>query len=425
MKIGIIGFGDMGKLFASKWSNLGHQIFACDLPQNYQSLSEEYSDYKNIRIEKDGFWIVKNCDFVLYAVESENIDSVVQKYAQDTSSKTIVSAQTSVKHQESLAFNKYLPKNVNIVGSHALFGPNVDPIGQTVVIYNERSSLEAFETVKKLYCELGVQIKELDSADSHDKIMADIQAVTHIGFESIGTALMHRGEFPWESKSGNGLDNLKLLLTLRIYSYKHHVYQGMALLNPYAKSDIRKYAKVENEIFGLMISENKQKFISKIKKARDLVFKNHSTELLLNNEILNQYSLNNDFEHKPNSHLSLLSMVSTWADLKINPYSNVICQTPPFKLRVGMAEYLFLNDDLLEESINAALYDKSIRIDDLCFHTAVHEWANIVETGDKKSYEIHFKKTKKFLEPRLNQGREISSKLITQINNKNKLDENS
>lgn len=416
MKIGIIGLGDMGKLFAQKWYESGNEIYACDLPRNYELLKIEFEKVPNISILKDGYWIVKNCDFVLYAVESENIEHVLEKYGPQTNINSIVSAQTSVKYPESIAFGKFLPKSVNVVGSHALFGPNVNPKGQTVILYNENANQESFEIVKNLYEELGVFVEILDSADAHDKMMADIQVVTHIGFESIGTALMHRGVFPWESKSGNGLDNLKLLLTLRIYSYKHHVYQGLALLNPYAKNDVRKYAKVENELFGLMISENKNKFISKIKKSRDLVFKDRTDKFLLNEKILEQYSLNNDFEHKPNSHLSLLAMVATWADLKINPYSNIVCQTPPFKLRVGMAEYLFLNDDLLEESLNTALFDKSIRIDDLCFHTAVHEWANIVETGDKNSYEMHFKKTKKFLESRLNEGREISNKLIAEIN---------
>ena len=91
-------------------------------------------------------------------------------------------------------------------------------------------------------------------------------------------------------------------------------------------------------------------------------------------------------------------------------------QTPPFKLRVGLAEYLFLNQDILNETIETALRDKSILKDDLAFHTAVHEWTNILELGDKKAYEKHFDATKRFLSERLDEGKLKSSELIAKLN---------
>ncbi|WP_246230160.1 hypothetical protein [Mucilaginibacter humi] len=44
-------------------------------------------------------------------------------------------------------------------------------------------------------------------------------------------------------------------------------------------------------------------------------------------------------------------MVDAWYHLGVNPYDNLICQTPPFRLRLGIAEYLFKDEELLEESI--------------------------------------------------------------------------
>jgi prephenate dehydrogenase (NADP+) len=228
---------------------------------------------------------------------------------------------------------------------------------------------------------------------------------------------MHRKSFPWEDKSTiNGIDNMKILLTLRIFSYKSHVYSGLAFHNPYAIKDVRKFATTENDLFGMMISENKQKFRNKILKAKETVFSNRHAEMMLNDDIMQEYTLNPGENHKANLHLSLLSMVCTWSELGINPYKNLVCQTPPFKLRVGLAEYLFLNDDLLEETIETALKDKTNIIDDLAFHTAVHEWTNILELGDKKAYEQHFDATKKFLAPRLEEGRRKSNELISRIN---------
>ena len=57
---------------------------------------------------------------------------------------------------------------------------------------------------------------------------------------------------------------------------------------------------------------------------------------------------------------------------------NLFCYALPFRLRLGIAEYLFKNEELLEESIVTALYDKTIRGDDLEFHSAVREWSSII-----------------------------------------------
>ena len=166
------------------------------------------------------------------------------------------------------------------------------------------------------------------------------------------------------------------------------------------------------------MTDKKNEFRKRILSARDNVFKDHSGLLMLDDKIMSEFSLSQDIEHKPNSHLSLLSMVETWHQLGTNPYKNLVCQTPPFKLRVGMAEYLFLNEDLLEETIETATNDISIRADELAFHTAVQEWANIVEIGNAHSYEKHFEKTKLFLKDRLEEGREKSSMLIAKLQNR-------
>lgn len=46
---------------------------------------------------------------------------------------SIVSGQTSVKAPERAAFEKYLPKDVNVVSIHSLHGPTVPPDGQALV----------------------------------------------------------------------------------------------------------------------------------------------------------------------------------------------------------------------------------------------------------------------------------------------------
>ncbi len=414
MTIGIIGMGDMGLMYARIFLKNDIEVIGFDQPQKLPELKQAF-DSELISFPSDKFEIGR-CDFVLFSVETAKISDVVQEYAPFIRENAIVSGQTSVKTPEILAFETYLPKTCQIITIHSLHGPLINPENQTLIVIRHRAGKEAFDEALSLLSVLKSKIEILPDYQAHDKMMADIQVVTHIGFESIGTSFMHRKIFPWENPlHTSGLDNLKMLLTLRIFSYKHHVYSGMAMLNPYSASDVRAYAESENKIFELMISQEKTALESLIYEAGEAVFGDHKSEPMLNDALMREYSLNPSISHKPNSHLSLLSMVLTWKNLGTNPYKNLICQTPPFKLRVGMAEYLFLNKSLLRESIHTALYDLSIRKDDLAFHTAVQEWAHIVESGDLKGYEQHFEKTSRFLEPRLQEGRLKSNLLIERL----------
>ncbi|SOE24146.1 prephenate dehydrogenase (NADP+) [Spirosomataceae bacterium TFI 002] len=420
MIFGIIGLGDMGGAFAKIYAKAGFKVVASDLPEKFNSLSKEYQPL-GVEVVENAISVAQSADILLFCVEAVKIGDVVKSVAASIRPNTIVGAQTSIKAPEIAAFEKYLAPNIPIVTVHSLHGPHVDPRGQILILINHRASDQQAKTALKFYKHTGSKIEVIGSHQEHDAMMADIQVVTHIGFESIGTSFMHRGIFPWENPiHANGLDNLKLILTLRIYSYKYHVYAGLAILNPYAERDVRVYAEVENELFGLMISEDEAAFRAIIQKAKDEIFSEKEGPLMLNDNLMANYSLNPSADHKPNSHLSLLSMAVTWTRLGSNPYKNLVCQTPPFKLRVGMVEYLFRNEELLEESIKAAIYDKSIRKDDLAFHTAVQEWAHIVESKDLKAYRKHFEKTKAFLADRLDAGRTISTLLIERLNKNEK-----
>ncbi|MBU4245522.1 MAG: prephenate dehydrogenase [Nanoarchaeota archaeon] len=418
MEIGVIGTGDMGKRYAKVFDKAGYRVNCCDLPQNTKKLEEDFNG-TGINILSDGVAVSSRSDLIFYLVPTESIEETVAKYGPSTKKNAIVSSGTSVMTPSINAFEKYMPEDVNIINWHWLFGPSINPKGQPTVLVNYRSSDEAYEEAKKAFESIGTNLIEL-SCQEHDKITADTQVVTHVGFEAMGTAWKNVGVYPWENPSYvGGIDNVKVLMCLRIYSGKPHVYSGLAILNPYAREQVKQYAVSESELFKLMIKENAQEFTDRIKKAGEYVFGHDNTPILLDEAIMREFGLGLSSENKmPNSHLSLLSMVDAWYQLKTNPYENMICQTPPFRLRLGIVEHLFKNPDLLKESLDAALYNKEIRGDDLEFHTAVREWATIIGNGDTKGYQNQFDTTKAFFKNRLEEGMKKSGDLIKKLNKK-------
>lgn len=406
----------MGKLYAKALAGAGYRVCGSDLPSEFSRLTAELSPL-GIEVFSDGREISRKCDLIIYSVEAELIGKAVKEYGPYTRTGAVVAGQTSVKHPEIAAFEAYLPKDVEIVSIHALHGPGFQPAGQNLVIIPYRNTVQTIELVGGIFQNLGCVLIPMNDYHEHDRIVADTQAVTHLGFESMGTAWKEAAIFPWENDSyTGGIDNVKILTTLRIFSYKAHVYAGLAILNPYARTQVRRYAVSESEIFKLMIMEREKELRERLYKARDFVFHASRKPVLLDDEIMREFSMapaKGSF--KPNSHLSLLSMVDAWSHLKVNPYDNLVCQTPPFRLRLGIAEYLFKNEELLEESIQTALYDKSIRGDDLEFHSAVREWASIIGYGDMEGYKTHFNQVKDFFSDRLEEGRLKSTQLIQRL----------
>jgi prephenate dehydrogenase (NADP+) len=371
----------------------------------------------HIKVLSGGKEVVETSDLVIYSVEAEKLDAVVAEFAVYTKPGAIVAGQTSVKTPEIAAFEKYLPNEAQIITFHGMHGPAFEPKGQTLILIPHRADENARQQMLDLFNVIGSKVVELADYHEHDKIVADTQAVTHVGFESMGTAWMSAGFFPWENASYiGGIDNVKILTTLRIFSYKAHVYAGLAIMNPYAKQQVRQYAVSESELFKLMIQEEEQTFRERLYRARDFVFHESRKPIMLSDKVMKEFSLSQNHEkQKPNSHLSILSMVDAWYHLGVNPYDNLIGQTPPFRLRLGIAEYLFKNDELLEESIQAALYDKTIRGDDLEFHSAVREWSSIIGYGDMEGYKKHFNQVQTFFNDRLEEGKKQSGELIRRL----------
>ena len=215
---------------------------------------------------------------------------------------------------------------------HSLHGPGVDPRGQPLALIPHRASKESIACVERIFKCFESKVVHL-SAERHDIITADTQAVTHAAFLSMGTAWMSNSQFPWEiSRYVGGIENVKINITLRIYSNKWHVYAGLAILNPSAKKQIRQYAESVTALYKLMLSGQKDEFARRVKTAGEAVFGGRigkESTLLLEDEVLNRYTLGEiPSEKMPNNHLSLLAMVDCWWKCGIVPYEHMICSTP-------------------------------------------------------------------------------------------------
>lgn len=341
----------------------------------------------------------------------------------------IVGGQTSCKSPEIKAFEKYLPPDVHIVSCHSLHGPGVDTYNQPLVLIQHRAPDEAMRKVETVLSCLRSKYVYL-TAQEHDRITADTQAVTHAAFLSMGKAWHANSQFPWElNRYVGGIENVKINTMLRIYSQKWHVYAGLAILNPEAKKQVAQYAESVTALYKLMLEGDLDGLRKRVYAARDKVFglsSNWDKQPLIEPSILSSFSLGKptDAPPRPNNHLSLLGMVDCWAALDIVPYDHMLCSTPLFRLRLGVTEHLFRDTALLDETLRTAVEDKMYRSDDLEFTFAARGWAECVSLGHFETWEKRFVSTQEFFQPRFAESKVVGDQMMKKVLESYKQDSN-
>ncbi|KAI0976331.1 prephenate dehydrogenase [Xylaria arbuscula] len=422
--VGIIGMGDMGKMYARRLSDAGWKIKACDREDQYEDLCEEFSSRTNIQILRNGHLVSRASDYIIYSVEAANIGRIVAEYGPSTKQNAIVGGQTSCKDPEIKAFEDHLPPDVDIVSCHSLHGPRVDTKDQPLVLIKHRASDASFNKVETvLRC---LQSKHVYlTAHEHDRITADTQAVTHAAFLSMGKAWHSSRQFPWEgARYVGGIENVKINLTMRIYSQKWHVYAGLAILNPEARKQINQYAESVTELYKLMLGGHHAELRARVLLAKEKVFGTDNPKWadapLLRDAVLDQFSIGQrapdpDLAPLPNNHLSLLAMVDCWSALGIVPYDHMICSTPLFRLWLGVTESLFRNPARLDEALRVAVEDNTFRSDDLEFTFAARGWAECVGLGHFETWKERFVNTQRFFEPRFAEAIEVGNAMVKAV----------
>ncbi|KAK0540742.1 prephenate dehydrogenase (NADP(+)) [Tilletia horrida] len=550
LEIGIIGMGDMGRLYARKFAHAGFKqlslslnfaINVCDRAENYDKLKAELAEKEPaLTVYKDGHYVARRSDIIIYSVEAAFLDAVVAQYGPSTKIGAIVSAQTSVKAPEQKAFDAHLPTDVAIISCHSLHGPKVDTTGQPLVLIQYRATDDQLHLFERVFASFKSRYVYL-SYEEHDTVTANTQAVTHAAFLSMGTAWRCSNAYPWETGLyPRGIETVKINLMLRIYSAKWHVYAGLALLNPSARTQVTQYAESASALFKLMIAEDEEALWKRMLEARRKVFgweddeegegvrppisrgdsavpvstgggggppaappptpakpafsddstrdgapprgsRPNQQPILMSDKLLDQFHLtlrkrakealaagaasstssssangdaapsssngtllsdaataalttrlasadssagaeeggersannNSGGGDAPNSHLSLLAIVDSWAHLSIDPYAHLsLAATPLFRLWIGVSEYLFRSLPRLRAACAAATHLSAFRADDTEFVIAARGWAQAVQFGGFELYRWRFEDTARFFQDRFEEANAVGAEML-------------
>lgn len=308
LKIGIIGFGNFGKLTAC--------ILSRDFNVNifHNNKQKKYSfDAKKIGVKLIGIKTVLDSDIIILTAPISQTEKIIKNIGKKIKPGALLLDTCSVKIYPCQWLRKYASKNIEIIGTHPMFGPTTTRFDINKKIYNLndkqivlcplRVKKQKLEAIKKYLKNLGLKVI-ITSPEEHDRQNAKTLSLVHF----IGRSLLAAGIGEQKIHTPGYVDLLKILP--HTTSDNWGLFYDMHNYNPFAEKLIDKYlesgrglrekiikARAENEfdfnrkmidqiderIFSLMLKRFRHtREIGKIKKKQGLkiVDKNREREII-------------------------------------------------------------------------------------------------------------------------------------------------
>ncbi|MHC1631160.1 MAG: prephenate dehydrogenase/arogenate dehydrogenase family protein [Methanotrichaceae archaeon] len=179
------GTGETGSWFARYFKDHGFQVSVWG-----PSGKIEVAEQLGVNFAQNLIDAVKKSDVVLLSVPIRQTVEVIKELAPQMRPNSLLMDVTSLKSRPMNAMLEHAPENVELLGTHPMFGPTIPEIaGQTVILVPVKGRSDKWLPVmESIFRGDGAKVETL-GPEEHDEIMAVVQALTHFAYISVGTAL--------------------------------------------------------------------------------------------------------------------------------------------------------------------------------------------------------------------------------------------
>ncbi len=181
MKIGIIGFGDFGKLCVKHLSGVADTVVASRSSSNAGAI--EKAGARFVALDD----LARSCDVVVLAVPLSAYEALLREVCPLMPDGALLVDTCSVKLEPRRLMLHYARPAVDVLTTHPLFGPQTahqSLAGHKIVLDFVRVAHRA--TITRFLESFGLEVVEL-SADEHDREMAWVQALTFFVGRGVST----------------------------------------------------------------------------------------------------------------------------------------------------------------------------------------------------------------------------------------------
>jgi len=257
------GTGETGRWFARFYKEHGYEVAVWGI-----SKRKDIAQELDVQFAEDLEHEIDTSDIVMISVPINITEKTIEEVAPKMTGGSLLMDITSVKTVPVNAMLKRAPENIEILGTHPMFGPSIPDIrGQTVIFTPvEGRCRKWLPIIRKLYEGSGAHI-ELMSPEQHDKMMAVVQGLTHFGYISIGSVFKEL-EFDVASsrKFMSPMYDIMLDLVGRILAQNPYLY-AMIQMNPEVAKVHRAYIEQCRQMAEIVKNKDVEGFVALMKKA--------------------------------------------------------------------------------------------------------------------------------------------------------------
>lgn len=243
------GEGQMGKLLARMFGELGHDVLSADLRT---ALTPEQA--------------AARADVCVISVPIGTTLSVVERLGPLLRPDALLMDVTSVKEAPLEAMLRCTPASV--AGTHPMFGPGVHTLqGQRVVLCRGRGDAWNNWVADTLEAR-GLVVTEA-SAQEHDRAMALVQVLTHFQTQVLGWVLARSGMTVDTTKKFTSPAYLmEAYVTARHFAQDPALYGPIEMLNPGTAEITREFQRAASELSDILAQRDQARFAAMFAEVR-------------------------------------------------------------------------------------------------------------------------------------------------------------
>ncbi len=264
MKILIVGgTGETGRWFAKFYKKHGFDVVIWGINQK-----KEIAQELGVQFADDLDREIMTSDIVMISVPINITEKTIEEIAPKMPPESLLMDITSIKTGPIEAMRKYAPLDVEILGTHPMFGPSIPDIRGQIVIFTpiEGRSSRWFPVIRGLYEDNGAHI-EVMGAVQHDKMMAVVQGLTHFAYISIGSVFSElEFDVAQSRRFMSPMYDIMLDLVGRILAQNPYLY-AMIQMNPEVAGVHKAYINRCNLMAEIVRERDIEGFVDLMKKA--------------------------------------------------------------------------------------------------------------------------------------------------------------
>jgi prephenate dehydrogenase len=258
------GTGEMGQWFTRFFKERGYEVTVWG-----KGGKVEIARKLEVPFVSDLEITLPQNDIVIVSVPINVTEETIAEIAPKMKAGSLLMDFTSIKVKPVEAMRKFAPPDVEILGTHPMFGPTIPTIrGQTVILVPVKGRSEKwFPVIRTLFEERGAHV-EVTTAAEHDMLVSVVQGLTHFAYISIGMTI-DRLDFDLKKsrKFVSPVYDIMLDFVGRILGQNPYLYALIQMENPGILEVHNAFIKECEELSGLVRAHDEEGFVRKMKAA--------------------------------------------------------------------------------------------------------------------------------------------------------------